>query len=104
MSLGNAIKYNRETGNYEWSEGYRYEDLTDENKNIIDWCNHLIEDIEGFKADYEIETEDISILEKTKNEIAIEVISNLIEYLKASVDEYQVALIENQPEEDEENV
>ena len=104
MSLGHAIKYNRENGEFEWSEGYRYEDLTEENKNIIDWCRHLIEDIDGFKADYETETEYTNTLSKIRNEIAIDTINMLKEYLKASVDEYQISLIENQPEEDEEDV
>jgi hypothetical protein len=64
MSLGNAMKYNRTTGDLEWNEGYKYEDLTSENQNIIDWCNYLIKDIDGFKADFEIETEYTTTLEK----------------------------------------
>ena len=96
MSLGNAMKYNRETGQLEWNEGYRYEDLTNENKNIIDWCNYLIDDIDGFKADYEMETEYTTTLDKMENEIAIKVIDDLKEYLKATLDGYQVSLIENQ--------
>ena len=90
------MKYNRETGQLEWNEGYRYEDLTNENKNIIDWCNYLIDDIDGFKADYEMETEYTTTLDKMKNEIAIKVIDDLKEYLKATLDGYQVSLKENQ--------
>ena len=70
------MKYNRETGQLEWNEGYRYEDLTNENKNIIDWCNYLID--------------------AGQLEIAIKVIDDLKEYLKATLDGYQVSLIENQ--------
>lgn len=104
MSLGHAIKYNKETGSYEFNEGYRYEDLTEENKNIIDWCKYLIEDIDGFKADYEIETEYTTTLDKITSEIAIDTINKLKKYLEGSVAEYQISLIENQPEEDESNV
>ena len=99
MSLGNAIKYNRENGNFEFAEGYRYEDLTNENKNIIDWCKYLIDDIDGFKADYELGTEEETILEKIKKEIVLETIEELKEYLKSTITEYQVSLIENQPDE-----
>lgn len=100
MSLGNAIKYNRENGKLEWSEGYRYEDLNDENKNIIDWLNHLVEGLDGLKGDYELESEDTTILEKIRNEIAIQTIIEAKEWLDASIDEIQVSLIENQGDEE----
>ena len=86
------------------NEGYRYEDLTKENKDIIDWCNYLVNDIDGFEYDYAIEPEHETTLDRIKNEIAVEVIEKLKHYLEATILEYQISLIENQPEEDEDNV
>ena len=97
MSLGHAIKYNRENGDFEWSEGYRVEDLTKEHQDIIWWLRHLVEELDGFSAEYEIETG--SILEKIKNEIAKEVIEKAKDYLDSSVDEIQVSLADSEGEE-----
>lgn len=99
MSLGNAIKYNRKNGEFEWSEGYRYKDLTKEHQEIIWWLRHLVEDLEGLKADYELETDKTTIYEKLKNEIAIETIEKVEEYLDSSVDEIQVSLADSEGEE-----
>lgn len=86
-------------------EGYRYEDLTKENKDIIDWLNYLVNDIDGFEYDYaEVQPEHETTLDRIKNEIAVEVIEELKDYLKVTILEYQISLIENQPEEDENNV
>lgn len=102
MSLGNAIKYNKETKELEFAEGYRYEDLTDENKGKIDECRYLIESIEGYREDYrlDLENEESSILDKLKSEIAIEVIDDLTEHLEATLQEIQVSLIDWQYEEE----
>lgn len=98
MSLGHAIKYNRENGDFEWSEGYRVEDLTKEHQDIIWWLRHLVEELDGFSAEYETETK--STLEKIKNEIAKEVIEEAKEYLDSSVDEIQVSLADSEGEEE----
>lgn len=98
MSLGHAIKYNRENGEFEWSEGYRVEDLTKEHQDIIWWLRHLVEELDGFSAEYETETK--STLEKIKNEIAKEVIEEAKEYLDSSVDEIQVSLADSEGEEE----
>ena len=98
MSLGHAIKYNRENGDFEWSEGYRLEDLTKEHQDIIWWLRHLVEELDGFSAEYETETN--STLEKIKNEIAKEVIEEAKEYLDSSVDEIQVSLADSEGEEE----
>ena len=98
MSLGHAIKYNRENGEFEWSEGYRVEDLTKEHQDIIWWLRHLVEELDGFSAEYETETN--STLEKIKNEIAKEVIEEAKEYLDSSVDEIQVSLADSEGEEE----
>lgn len=98
MSLGHAIKYNRENRNFEWSEGYRVEDLTKEHQDIIWWLRHLVEELDGFSAEYETKTN--STLEKIKNEIAKEVIEEAKEYLDSSVDEIQVSLADSEGEEE----
>lgn len=98
MSLGHAIKYNRENGDFEWSEGYRVEDLTKEHQDIIWWLRHLVEELDGFSAEYEVETN--STLEKIKNEIAKEVIEEAKQYLDSSVDEIQVSLADSEGEEE----
>ena len=98
MSLGHAIKYNRENGEFEWSEGYRVEDLTKEHQDIIWWLRHLVEELDGLSADYEIEPK--TTLEKIKNEIAKEVIEEAKEYLDSSVDEIQVSLADSEGEEE----
>lgn len=86
-------------------EGYRYEDLTEENKAIIDWLNYLVNDIDGFEYDYaEVPRETETTLDRIKNEIVVEAIEKLKDYLKITILEYQISLIENQPEEDENNV
>lgn len=97
MSLGNAIRYNRESGEFEWSKGYRVEDLTKEHQDIIWWLRHLVEELDGFSAEYEIEPK--STLEKIKNEIAKEVIEKAKDYLDSSVDEIQVSLADSEGEE-----
>ena len=97
MSLGHAIKYNKENGEFEWSEGYRVEDLTKEHQDIIWWLRHLVEELDGFSAEYETKTN--STLEKIKNEIAKEVIEKAKEYLDSSVDEIQVSLADSEGEE-----
>ena len=99
MSLGNAIKYNRETGSFEWSEGYRYEDLTKENQDIIWWLRHLVEQLDGLKSDYEIEVEGMSTLDKIKKEIALKIIDEVEEWLDGSIDEIQVSLADSEGEE-----
>lgn len=88
-------------------EGYRYEDLTEENKAIIDWLNYLVNDIDGFEYDYTLEAQpedETTTLDRIKNEIVVEAIEKLKDYLKLTILEYQISLIENQPEEDENNV
>ena len=101
MSLGHALKYNRETGSLEWNEGYRYEDLTKENQGIIDLLRDLVNDIEGFKYDYEVELdmEDTPLIKKLKDEIVIETSNKIKEYLEASIDEIQVSLADSEGEE-----
>ncbi len=100
MSLGHAIRYNRENGKFEWSKGYRPEDLTKEHQDIIWWLRHLVEELDGFRADYEIETEKTTLLEKIKNEIAREIIDEAKQYLDDSVDEIQVSLADSEGEEE----
>ena len=46
-------------------DGYRYEDLTEENKKVIDWLNNLLDDIDGFTTDYELTLND-EIFKKEK--------------------------------------
>lgn len=101
MSLGHALKYNRETGSLEWSEGYRYEDLTKEHQSIIDLLRDLVNDIEGFKYDYEVELgeEDTPLIKKLKDEIVIETSNKIKEYLESSIDEIQVSLADSEGEE-----
>ena len=96
MSLGNAVKYNKETGEFEFTDGYKYENLNSENKGIMTMLEHLIDSIDGFRFDYEVETPGTTILEKIKNEIALEVIDKLKEYLESTKSEIQISLIENQ--------
>lgn len=83
-------------------DGYRYEDLTEENKKVIDWLNNLLDDMDGFTADYELtlKDEDASILEKMEAEIALNTMKKFKEYAEAQIADYQISLIENQPEEE----
>jgi len=103
MSLGHAIRYNRESGDFEFSEGYRYEDLTKENQDIIWWCRHLVEQLDGFKedVDYYINTDKETTIDKIKKEIAIEIIEKVEEYLDGSIDEIQVSLADSQEDGEE---
>ena len=97
MSLGHALKYNRETGEMEWSEGYRCEDLTKEHQEIIWWLRHLLESLSGLKGEYELKSE--TTLEKIKNEIAVKTIDEVEEYLDSTIDEIQVSLADSEVEE-----
>lgn len=83
-------------------DGYRYEDLTEENKKVIDWLNNLLDDMDGFTADYELtlKDEDASMLEKIEAEIALNTMKEFKEYAEAQIADYQISLIENQPEEE----
>lgn len=89
-------------------DGYRYRDLTKEDKRVIDGLNLALEDVDSFMADadYEmiLEDKEATILEKMEAEISIKTMNDYKEYLKSTIAEYQVYLIEKQIREDEGNV
>lgn len=83
-------------------DGYKYDDLTDDNKKIIDGCNYLIKDIDTFEFDdYDINVK--TTLGKIKKEISDEVILQLQEWLNGTIAELQISLIESQDNKDESN-
>lgn len=87
-------------------DGYKYDDLTDENKKVIDWCNYLIDDLKGFEFDDDDVNcfdEDLTTIGKIKKEISDEVIEQIKEWLNTSVAEFQIVLIESQDNEDDES-
>ena len=88
--------------------GYRREDLTKENQEILSWCDSLIEELDNLKNNLEFledsdlplsaDDEDVSVIGKMKLEIVINTIDKAVEWLQAHVDEIQVGLAENQDE------
>lgn len=83
------------------SKGYRFEDLNERNQDIINWLNHLREDIENF----EWEDEDVclspdTIIGKMKAEIAENVIEQVKFWMDVQIAEYQICLAEGQDDEE----
>ena len=76
------------------NEGYRFDDLNKQNQDVIRWLNWLIDDIAEKKADY-IDTEDMGLWEKLQNEIARDVVDEIVDHARIQIAEYQIALIEN---------
>lgn len=84
------------------SDGYRFEDLNKQNQDVITWLKYLREDIENF----EWEDEDVcfspdTIIGKMKAEIAENVMEQVKDWIDIQIAEYQIALAENQSEENE---
>ena len=78
-------------------KGYRYEDLTPENQNVIDWCKHLAGELDTF-AENTIEDGGAPLHERVYNSIARETVECAKEWLETTILEIQVSLAENQPE------
>ena len=85
--------------------GYRREDLTKENQEILSWCDSLIEELDNltnnleFLEDSDLDSGDgLSVIGQMKKEIVINTIDKAVEWLRQHVDEIQVALAENQDE------
>lgn len=86
-------------------EGYRRDDLTKENQEILSWCDSLIEELDNLKNNLEFledsdvdSSDDLSVIGKMKKEIIINTIDKAVEWLQSHVDEIQVGLAENQDE------
>lgn len=95
-------------------EGYRRQDLNEENQKIMNWLDHLIEQLDNLKnnvefIDEEIENpefvakEDRTILGTMKYEMACKVIDKAVEWLQIEAADVQIALAENEPDEEEQD-
>lgn len=85
--------------NVKWlieSGEYRKEDLPNDKRMYIDGMENMLEYIDKFKADVLIpdDNEKLSILERISRECTDETLSELKEYLKISIWETLVSLID----------
>lgn len=78
-------------------EGYRFEDLTKENQEIIRWLKYLKEDFENFEYQHDEISE---ILTDIVSEIADDVIEEVKTWMEIQIADYQISMAENQPEEE----
>lgn len=72
-------------------EGYTYDNLNDQNKDIIHWLRYLLSCLDGF--DYEVGE---GIMAQMVKEISEGTIEDLKEYLDATIAEIQISLLESQ--------
>lgn len=82
-------------------EGYRYEDLTDENKGIINLLNDFVEDIDSYRSlMIDIDAgDDAPLHDRLYASVANEVLDGLKEWMRYHVLGVQTSLAENQPSE-----
>ena len=77
-------------------EGYRYEDLTEEHKSVMNWLHWFRNDaVDYLENEYAADPED-GVLARAAKEIVADVIGDFKEYLDAKLDEIQIGLIESQ--------
>lgn len=78
-------------------EGYRREDLTNEQQEIMKWIDYIIEDFETIKDNLfgiDDEIDDETIIGKLKKEYALKVLDFAFEWLDQARDEIQIGLAE----------
>ena len=80
-------------------EGYRYEDLTPENKTVIDGMRWLLGEMDGACADWTLSETGAPLHDRVYNSIALEAADHIRDWLEASILEMQISLAESQPEE-----
>lgn len=81
------------------SDAYKFDNLTEENQNHIKWLSFLVEDLAERKLEYEDSKND-GLIQKLYNEIAREVVDDLVGYARIQLAEYQITMIENQDEDE----
>ena len=86
-------------------EGYRYEDLTEEHKKLIDVLRWLQEDFESFEYNFDAYCEivdDDTIISKIEMEFAKKVIDGVKEWIDYRIADYQISLRESEPDPEDE--
>ena len=86
-------------------EGYRYEDLTEEHKKLIDVLRWLQEDFERFEYNFDAYCEivdDDTIISKIEMEFAKKVIDGVKEWIDYRIADYQISLRESEPDPEDE--
>lgn len=86
-------------------EGYRYEDLTEEHKKLIDVLRWLQEDFESFEYNLDAYCEivdDDTIISKIEMEFAKKVIDGVKEWIDYRIADYQISLRESEPDPEDE--
>ena len=79
------------------SEGYRFEDLTPENKTIITNLRYLEEDLGHAGIVEDLYGMDDSVIGKIKTEIGKEVMAAVLKNIHYLISAYQISMIEDQP-------
>lgn len=82
-------------------EGYRFEDLSDSHKNIINWLKYLREDFNSFSANLDTYCEisdDGTTLSQIQMEIADKVIDGVKLWMESQIAEYQITMAEAEAE------
>lgn len=83
-------------------DGYTFDDLNPQNRDVIQWLRYLEADIDTFEANCLFGLDD-TIIEKLQAEIAEDVIAEFRQWLACEIAEVQISLIENQEEEEQED-
>ena len=80
-------------------KGYRREDLSEQNQEILSFCDMLIESLENLKdnLDYiDEECTEESTIGKIKKEYANKVINGVVEWLEMELADMQINLAESE--------
>lgn len=86
-------------------KGYQFEDLNEENQHIVSWLKCLRKDMENFEyQDEDVALAPETIIGKMKQEIADDVLRQVLQNVDVLIADYQICLIENQPDEAESSV
>lgn len=77
-------------------DGYRYEDLTPENRRAVDYMRALVQDFEDGFCYGEDEPTGYTTLDRIISDVAGEVIGAAERWLEITIAEIQISMIESQ--------
>lgn len=89
-------------------EGYRREDLSKTDQKVMEWLDHLTDELDNLKNNLDFVDEEMGVcgeepeelVGKLKREIAIKTIDKAVYWLELQKAEYQIAFAENNDEEE----
>lgn len=78
------------------NEGYRLEDLSAHNQDVMKWLRFVEEEFEEHVEGYLDLSDNNSIIEKITNEIAADALNEAVVNLHLIINEIQISLAENE--------